>query len=80
MNNWLPRGADVRWKAVYDLKGSADDKTLMYQNAKVKEVGRPTPRNARRVGFYSRRAGGGARRGVTERLDRGAGAQAGLEL
>ena len=32
MNNWLPRNPVADWKEVYDLKGSADDKTMVYRS------------------------------------------------
>ena len=36
MNNWLPRNPVADWKEVYDLKGSADDKTMVYRSKTVR--------------------------------------------
>jgi len=38
MNNWLPPTAGLRWARLYDLKGTADDKTLVQDNVPLPGV------------------------------------------
>lgn len=35
--------ADIKWDALYDLKGTADDKTIMIDGERVPEVRLPSP-------------------------------------
>lgn len=62
--------ADIKWDALYDLKGTADDKTLVIDGERVPEVRRGQGSNARCQvgGILARKAWG--KRALTQRWSR----------